>query len=161
MKINYKTKFFLTMFSLFSLFVAMMIINGCKEKGQSQVAQDTNDSQTATEVTTSESSGPAETIAISEKIKLKILYAGLLGTERAKDFTDFFNRYFEQVDSIDLYKFTESLAADFDVAVIDHNGVGFNVKLPAIPPDYSRATVTMGVPGAFICSRLSLKTSYL
>ena len=42
-----------------------------------------------------------------------------------------------------------------------HNGVGFRVPIPNISRQYSRATVTLGVPGAHLCSRLSLKTGYL
>ena len=138
--------------------ILLFILPCCRKKDQPQQSRQATVSQETEQITVSK---PAKLPEPVEKIDLRILYAGLLDTERAKDFTDFFNRHFEQVETIDLYKFTESLAADFDVAVIDHNGVGFNVKLPAIPPDYSRATVTMGVPGAFICSRLSLKTSYL
>jgi hypothetical protein len=69
--------------------------------------------------------------------------------------------HFQQVETTDYNTFTGSYKTDFDVAIIDHNGTGFNVPTPNISRQYSRATVTVGVPGAFLCDRLSLKTGYL
>lgn len=97
----------------------------------------------------------------SEKSELRILYAGLPNTDRAKDFMDFLTKHFKKVEFTDYNDFKEGLAANFDVTIIDHNGVGFRTPLPNISRQYSRATVTVGVPGGFICSRLSLKTGYL
>ena len=96
-----------------------------------------------------------------EKVNLRILYAGLPNTDREKDFVDFLKKHFQQVETTDYYAFTGSYKTDFDVAIIDHNGLGFNVPTPKISRQYSRATVTVGVPGAFLCSHLSLKTGYL
>jgi hypothetical protein len=96
-----------------------------------------------------------------EKVNLRILYAGLPNTDREKDFVDFLKKHFQQVKTTNYFAFTGSFTSDFDVAIIDHNGLGFNVPTPKISRQYSRATVTVGVPGAFLCSGLSLKTGYL
>jgi hypothetical protein len=131
---------------VFLLVFVLIVFVGCKKKGQSQEAQ--------------QNIKPQKT-ETSEKIGLRILYAGLLETERAKDFIDFLKNYFQQVETTDYNTFTGSYKTDFDVAIIDHNGTGFNVPTPNISRQYSRATVTVGVPGAFLCDRLSLKTGYL
>lgn len=98
---------------------------------------------------------------VSEKIDLSILYTGLPKTDRAKDFVDFLKAHFKQVETTDYNTFTGSHPADFDVAIIDHNGLDIRAPRPNISRQYARATVTVGVPGAFICSNLSLKTGYL
>jgi hypothetical protein len=114
-----------------------------------------------TQQTTADKLKQIENTDTSEKSDLRILYAGLPNTDRAKDFMDFLTKYFKKVEFTDYNNFKEDLTANFDVTIIDHNGVGFRAPLPKISRQYSRATVTMGVPGAHICSRLSLKTGYL
>jgi hypothetical protein len=131
---------------VFLLALVLIVFIGCKKKEQSQAAQ---------------SSVEPQTTESSEKIALRILYAGLPNTDREKDFVDFLKKHFQQVETTDYNTFTGSYKTDFDVAIIDHNGTGFNVPTPNISRQYSRATVTVGVPGAFLCDRLSLKTGYL
>jgi hypothetical protein len=97
----------------------------------------------------------------SSKINLRILYAGQSDTDRAKDFVDFLSKHFKKVETTDYKSFTGKESDDFDVTVIDYDGVEFRAPQPNIPRQYTRATVTIGVPGAFLCSRLSLKTGYL
>jgi outer membrane lipoprotein-sorting protein len=97
----------------------------------------------------------------SIKINLRILYAGLLGTDRAKDFIGFLSEHFEKVETTDYNTFTGNESIDFDVAIIDYDGKDTSAPRSNISRQYTRATVTMGVPGAFLCSRLSLKTGYL
>jgi hypothetical protein len=97
----------------------------------------------------------------AEKIDLRILYAGVPNTELAADFVDFLAKHFEQVETADYNAFKEGQSSGFDVVILDYDGVGFNAPRPSISREYSRATVTMGVPGAFVCSSLSLKTGYL
>jgi len=136
----------------------MMMFVSCKKKDQPQdrqqiaaaepVAQISEPNQIDQEFTT-------------EKSDLRILYAGLPNTDRAKDFVSFLSKYFKEVKTADYNTFKEDQTAGFDVTIIDHNGVGFRTPLPSISHQYSRATVTLGVPGAFICSKLSLKTGYL
>ena len=104
--------------------------------------------------------GTAETDA-SGKFNIKILYAGLPKTDRAKDFMDFLGKHFKEVTFTDYNSFDEKESTDFDVLIIDHDGKEFDAPTPKISRQYSRATVTMGVPGADISSRLKLKTAYL
>lgn len=134
-------------FVVFLLAFLLTIFIGCKKKEQSQDTQQTVET--------------LKTETTSEKIDLNILYAGLPNTDRAKDFVGFLKKHFKQVETTDYTTFTGNYTSDFDVAIIDHNGIGFRTPRPNISRQYSRATVTMGVPGAFICSNLSLKTGYL
>ncbi len=97
----------------------------------------------------------------SSKINLRILYAGQLGTNRTKDFVDFLSEYFEKVETTDYNTFTGNGSIDFDVAIIDYDGEDTSAPRSNVSRRYSSATVTIGVPGAFLCSRLSLKTGYL
>ncbi len=109
----------------------------------------------------SKDSAKIEKVAIKAKLDINILYAGLPETDRAKDFMGFLGKYFKAVTFTDFNAFDENKTAGYDIVILDHDGEAFRAKLPKISKKYSRATITMGVPGAFICSRLSLKTSYL
>lgn len=96
-----------------------------------------------------------------EKMPLRLLYAGHPGSAREADFVGFLKQYFRQVDTGDLAKFNGSQAADVDVVLLDYDGDGFKAPRPNLPANYSRATVTIGVIGAFICDQRSLKTGYM
>lgn len=96
-----------------------------------------------------------------DRADLRILYAGLLETDRAKDFVVFSGRHFAEVKTTDYNTFTGSRAAGFDVTIIDYDGVDTKASPLLLSPFYSAATITIGVPGALICSRLNLKTAYL
>jgi len=126
----------------------LMILTGCKKKQPEDTQQPIPTEKT-------------KHVSASNKIGLRILYAGLLNTDRAKDFVDFLSKHFKQVETTDYNTFAGDETADFDVAIIDHDGLDTRAPRPNISRQYTRATVTMGVPGAFICSRLSLKTGYL
>lgn len=99
--------------------------------------------------------------AASEKIALRIFYAGHPGSEREKDFVEFLGKYFTQVTPGDLASFTDKSAQGSDVAILDYDGDGFKAPRPNLTRNYSRATVTVGVVGAFIGDQLSLKTGYV
>ena len=137
---------------------ALAISGGCKKKEQ---PEDTQQAVAAEETKYVSASEKIDEVDVYEKIDLRILYAGLPNTERAKDFVDFLSEHFKQVETTDYNTFTTDKTAGFDVAIIDYDGVEFRAPRPNISRQYSRATVTMGVPGAFICSSLSLKTGYL
>lgn len=96
-----------------------------------------------------------------DKINLKILYAGLLDTDRQKDFVKFLSGHFKEVGIGDYLNFNPAQAEGFDVVILDHDGVDTQAPTPDLSRDYCRATVTMGVPGADIGSRMGLKTAYL
>jgi hypothetical protein len=140
------------------LFSTLTISSGCKKKEQSEEARQDVPTEEITPTST-----PEQVVQIgpSGKIDLRILYAGLPDTDRAKDFVDFLSKHFKQVETTDYNTFTGDGVANYDIAIIDHNGVAFRHSLPKISRRYTRATVTMGVPGAFICASLSLKTEYL
>jgi hypothetical protein len=141
-----KNKTVLSVVLVFLPAFVLIVFLACR-KDQPQEAQQAVESQ--------------KTCTSSEKIGLRILYAGLPNTDRAKDFVDFLTKYFQHVETADYNTFTGSHTADFDVAIIDHDGADTRAPRPDISRQYARATVTMGVPGAFICSQLSLKIGYL
>jgi hypothetical protein len=131
------------------LALGLTVFVGCKKKEQPKQVEQNAEAQ------------GADTVTAVEKIDLRILYAGLPDTDRAKDFMSFLESHFRHVEMTDYSTFTGSHSSEFDVAIVDHNGLGFRTPIPNIPRQYSRATVTVGVPGAFLCRRLSLKTGYL
>ena len=96
----------------------------------------------------------------------RLLYIGLLDTDRGGEVLDFLRNHFAQVDSADYMGFIETAYVDdrargYDVTVIDHDGTDTGAPVPMIRPSFAQPTLTMGVPGADICSRLRLKTGYL
>jgi hypothetical protein len=98
-----------------------------------------------------------------EKIDLKILYAGKPGSGRERDFVEFLKEHFTAVTNTDMSKFTVAQAAGVDVVLLDWDGTSeevFKAPRPKLGEGYSRATVTIGVPGAFICGQRGLKTGY-
>lgn len=124
---------------------------GCKKKEQPQVSGQKAPPETARPVPAADRVYQADT---AEKINLRVLYAGVPNSERAKDFVDFLAKHFEQVETADYKVFKEDQASGFDVVILDASRLN-------ISREYSRATITVGVPGAGICSSLSLKTGYL
>ena len=132
--------------------IATIILVGCKKKETPEDMQQAVESRQTSDSQKTDTSG---------KIGLRILYAGLQKTDRAKDFVKFLKRHFQQVETTDYNTFTGSHTADFDVAIVDHDGADTRAPRLRISRQYARATVTVGVPGAFLCSGLSLKTGYL
>ena len=136
----------------FFFVLTTIIFVGCKKK---DIPGDTQQAVESRQVSDSQKTDT------SGKIGLRILYAGLQNTDRGKDFVDFLTRHFQQVETTDYNTFTGSHTADFDVAIIDHDGADTRAPRLRFSREYARATVTVGVPGAFLCSGLSLKTGYL
>lgn len=95
------------------------------------------------------------------RIALKVFYAGMPDTERAKDFTGFLTSHFVEVGQGDYAGFRPEQAAGYNVVILDYDGVGLSSPMPELPRDYARATVTVGAPGADMGGRLGLKTGYL
>jgi GrpB-like predicted nucleotidyltransferase (UPF0157 family) len=129
----------------------MIFAFGCRKKEQPQGSRRGPSTETTKPVPAADRVYQADT---AEKISLRILYAGVPNSERAKDFVDFLAKHFEQVETADYKVFKEDQASGFDVVILD-------ASRPNISREYSRATITVGVPGADICSSLSLKTGYL
>ncbi len=132
--------------------------SGCKKSVPTEEMTD------AAEVAKAHATGEEAEVVSSDvgaKIDLRILYAGLPDTDRNKDFTEFLSGHFRKVGTVNYNDFKPELADGFDVVILDHDGVDTRAPVPELSRSYSRATVTMGVPGADICSRLGLKTGYL
>ncbi len=100
------------------------------------------------------------------KISLRILYAGMPGTARQKDFVSFLGKHFVGVKSVDFSSFTEEQANESDVVILDKDGIQWagrggnplwDVKLSK---SYSRATLALGIPGAFLYDRMGMKPGY-
>ncbi len=133
------------------------VLGGCKKEvpgaktGQAAQVEKTQSPPKEVEVVSDD--GP-------DKINLKILYAGLLDTDRQKDFVKFLSGHFIEVGIGDYLNFKPDQAEGFDVVILDHDGAEYWAPRPDVPRDYSRATITMGVPGALICRNLGLKTAY-
>ncbi len=140
------------------LVFAVAISGGCKKKEQPEEARQAVPAEETQQVSTSQE---IDKIDVSEKIDLRILYAGLPNTERSKDFVDFLTKHFKEVETTDYNTFTESKTAGFDVTIIDYDGQDTRAPLPSISREYSRATITVGSPGAKLGNRFSLKTGYL
>jgi hypothetical protein len=107
----------------------------------------------------------SQNVGPSKKMGLRILYAGNLGSPREKEFVDFLSKYFTEVKTVALLKFTGKNASGFDVAILDYDDV-FQAEIDKafianLSKDYSRPTLTIGVTGANICGMLKLKTGYL
>ena len=101
------------------------------------------------------------------KIPLKILYVGLVDTERQKDFVSFLSDNFTEVESTNLYTFKEEQTNGSDVVILDKDGIQWAGRGDRplwdypVSNQYSRPTITLGIPGAFWADRMRLKTGYM
>jgi len=102
-----------------------------------------------------------ENVDVSETSNLQILYVGLPDTERQKDFVAFLGKYFKEVDTVDYYAFTEEQTKDCDVAIFDKDGIEWASLKIDVSDKYSRATVSIGVPGAFWVRQVSRRMGYM
>ena len=142
---TFKNKIILSVVLIFLFAFVSIFFVGCKKDQPQETQQAVKSRKTDT----------------SETIDLRILYAGVPKTDRAKDFAGFLKKHFRQVETTDYKTFTGSHGTDFDVAIIDYDGADTDAPRSRINRQHERATVTIGVPGAFLCSDLSLKTGYL
>jgi hypothetical protein len=131
----------------------------CKKKEPPQARQGTQNTLINSEY---------EQITVGDKIPLKILYVGLVNTERHKDFVSFLSDNFTQVKSTDLYAFKEEQTKGSDVVILDKDGIqwagrgdGKPLMNYPVSNQYSRPTITLGIPGAFWTDRMRLKTGYM
>ena len=138
--------------------LVMIFAFGCRKKEQPQGSRRGPSTETTKPVPATDRVYQADT---AEKINLRVLYAGVPNSDRAADFVDFLAKHFKEVETADYNAFKEGQSTDFDVTILDYDGVNTRAPRPNISRDYSRATITVGVPGADICSSLSLKTGYL
>ena len=134
--------------------LAIPLCWGCGEKGPGPESQQ----QSNTVETTIKTVQP---IVSSSKIPLRVLYVGLPDTERQKDFVTFLGKHFSQIDTADYDAFTEGQTKDCDVAIFDKDGLEWKPLDINVSSEYSRATVSLGVPGAFRVRRVSQNMGYM
>lgn len=97
--------------------------------------------------------------AVTDKIDMKLLYAGHPGSDREQDFARFLKLRFVEVRTCDLATISEEVAGSADVVILDYDQTKH--PRPRFSNDYGVPTVTMGVAGAHIGSTNRLKTGYL
>ena len=111
-----------------------------------------------------------------EPIALKVLYAGNPGSDREKDFTTFFGKWFAKVGSIDYRTFKKDDAKGYDVVILDWTSIyprdehgkvkpqitGINAPTPPrLPLTYDRPTILIGAAGGYATNQLQLKINWL
>lgn len=145
------------------LLVLSLTLSACKDKAPASSQSDT----AAGLPTKTSPQTPAPAVASGEKIPLKILYVGLPGTDREKDFVSFLSANFAQVNAADLDAFKEEQTQDSDVVILDKDGIqwgsegGRPLSDLRVSNAYTKPTVSLGIPGAFWTSRMNLKTGYM
>ena len=142
--------------------LAMSPCWGCREKEPepepAERTAESNAPETVAETPTVPQEQPA---VLSGKIPLRVLYVGLPDTERQKDFVTFLGKHFTQVDTADYNTFEEEQTKDCDVAIFDKDGLEWKPLDIPVSSRYSRATVSLGVPGAFWVRSVSQKMGYM
>ena len=152
----------LSYFTLILLLALVLTLSACKKK-QSPPAQD----ETQNDMAKSATQPQAQPMTTDDKIPLRILYVGLPNTERQKDFVSFFSKNFTEVKTADLYTFKEEQTKDSDVVILDKDGIqwgsrgGKPLSDLKVSNQYSRPTLSLGIPGAFWTDRMRLKTGYM
>lgn len=142
-----------------SLFAAMLLnLSGCKKKDQ---AKDVQGQEQVERIQDNAVAEQNELVGPDGKIKLRILCTTSPKEGRTDDFVQFLSKHFVKVATTDYESFREELAKDFDVVIIDYGAERPGTPTPQLSPTYSRATVTMGVPGSMVCRKLNLKPGYL
>ena len=110
--------------------------------------------------------GGGQEAPAESKISLRILYAGMPGTDRQKDFVSFLSNHFVEVKSVDVMSFKEEQANESDVVILDKDGIqwanrgGNPLSEIGLAKSYKRATLALGIPGAFLYDRMGLKPGY-
>ena len=141
------------------LFMAILLnVSGCKPKDQAQEVQEPEQIEQAQDKALVDQEG---LIGSDGKIKLRILCTTSPKEGRTDDFVTFLNKHFIKVATTDYESFQEEQAQDFDVVIIDYGMRRPGTPTPHLTQNYSRATITMGVPGSMVCRRLNLKPGYL
>lgn len=148
--------------SLILSLALVFTLSACKKK-QSPSAQD----KTQNDVVKSTTQSQAQQEFTDDKIPLRILYVGLPDTERQKDFVSFLSKNFLEVKTADLYAFKEEQTEGSDVIILDKDGIqwgnegGRPLRDLRVSAQYSRPTISLGIPGAFWTDRMRLKTGYM
>lgn len=83
---------------------------------------------------------------LTKSIPLKILYVGQKDTKRYDDFVSFLKANFETVTAVDLKAFEEKQTKDSDIVILDSDGTGRDAFPISLSKDYSKPTISMGIP---------------
>ena len=95
------------------------------------------------------------------KSALRILYAGYPDSPRGRDFVSFLTPFFHEVKAVNVLEFNEKAATGYSVIMIDNHRWSLPDPVrPRLSQAYSRPTMTIGVPGSWLCGDLRLKTGY-
>jgi hypothetical protein len=110
----------------------------------------------------------------AQKIDLKVLYAGVLGHPRTKDFQEFLGKSFTEVGTVELKSLDQKVAAKFDVVIVDSpspygqgpesRGAPPAFKMPAAPElttDFTKPTILIGAAGGKVLGGLKIKLQWL
>ena len=152
----------LSFFTFVLLMALILTLSTCKKK-QSPQAQD----KTQNGLAKSDMQSQTRYEIIDGKISLRILYVGLTNTERQKDFVSFLSANFSEVKAVNLYTFREEQTNDSDVVILDKDGIQWAsegdkpLRDLRVSNQYSRPTLSLGIPGAFWTDRMRLKTGYM
>lgn len=151
--------------SVILLLTLVFTLSACKKK-QPPTAQD--ETQKDLVKSTPQPQAKAQDEMAEDKIPLRILYVGLSNTERQKDFVSFLSQNFIEVKTADLYAFKEEQTEGSDVIILDKDGIqwgneggGKPLRDLRVSAQYSRPTISLGIPGAFWTDRMRLKTGYM
>ncbi len=145
-----------------SVLLAISSCWGCRDKEPEPEPAEQVAESSAPETVAETTTVPQERPAVSPgKIPLRVLYVGLPGTERQKDFVTFLGKHFTQVDTGDYNTFQEEQTKDCDVAILDKDGLEWKPLDIRVSSRYSRATMSLGVPGAFWVRSVSRKMGYM
>ena len=79
--------------------------------------------------------------AVTDKIDMKLLYAGHPGSDRQQDVVRFLKLRFVEVQTCDLATISEEVAGNSDVVILDYDQ-GKHPR-PRFPNDYGVPTITM------------------
>jgi len=141
------------------LLVVLIALQVFKKKEPQPAQQETQNALVKSDI---------QQVIAGDKIPLKILYVGLPNTERQKDFVSFLSGNFQEAKTADLYAFKEEQTNNSDVIILDKDGIqwagrgdGKPLMNYPVSNQYSRPTISLGIPGAFWTDRMRLKTGYM
>jgi len=143
---------------IIALLLACSVCSNCRRKTPEPKPEQQPAESNVPDVAATVQSPPP---AASSRIPLRILYVGLPNTQRQQDFVTFLGKHFTQVETADYNALREEQTGDCDVAIFDKDGLEWDALDINVSPRYSRATVTLGVPGAFWVRRVSRRMGYM
>ena len=105
------------------------------------------------------------------KLSLKVMYAGKIGTARARDFGTFLRGRVAEVGTAEFATFRDRDAEGFDVVILDGDPADLDrasdkktstgLGWPELTPEFSRPTVLIGAMGGKFAQRRHLKLNWL